>query len=60
MVVIGSVAGLVFLIVTLILVSNRDRGKIEIYFRDGRRKEIDSFSSTMEDLYDCKHCHNHY
>lgn len=38
MVVIGSVAGLVFLIVTLILVSNRDRGKIEIYFRDGKKE----------------------
>ena len=37
MVVIGSVAGLIFLIVILILVSNRNRGKIEIYFRERKR-----------------------
>lgn len=33
-VVIGSVASLLFLIVILILTSNRERGKIQIYFQE--------------------------
>lgn len=40
MVVLGSVAGLLFLIDILILVSNRNRGKIKMFFK---RKEIFHF-----------------
>lgn len=60
-VVFGSVASLVLLIVILILVSNRTRGKISILL-DNKKEQRNSFlfSSTMESMYNSNDYYRHY